>query len=171
MFELGAWKPDCGLSPFQPPPQPPLFDQRVDRRNHSQRQHGAGDHAADHGRGDAAHDFGAGSCPPHNGQEACHDGGHNRPDITQTQPTRVKGSDSMTTCVSVMRLKFRYSSMKIGSRSTIQTLHCEICQPFSEFQDSGFISILMKALSRPIFTSKPVMAMQILAFTHRTGKK
>ena len=59
-----------------PPPQPPLLDQRIDRRNHGQRQHRAGDHAANHGRGDAAHHFGAGAGSPHDGQQAGHDGHH-----------------------------------------------------------------------------------------------
>jgi two-component system heavy metal sensor histidine kinase CusS len=56
--------------------QLPLLDQRIQRRNHRQRQHGRRHHAAHHRRGDAAHDLAAGAGAPHDRQQAGHDRHH-----------------------------------------------------------------------------------------------
>ena len=49
---------------FASPAQPPLLDQRVDRRNHCQREHRRRDHPTNHRRRDAAHHVRAGAGSP-----------------------------------------------------------------------------------------------------------
>jgi hypothetical protein len=51
-----------------------LFDQRVKRGDHGQRQYGRRNHATDHRCGNATHHFRASAGPPHDGQQARHDG-------------------------------------------------------------------------------------------------
>ena len=68
----GLWRQAGRASPAKAG----VSDQRIDRWDHRQRQHGAGHHAADHGRCNAAHHFGAGTGAPQDGQQAGHDGDH-----------------------------------------------------------------------------------------------
>ncbi|KFB66526.1 MAG: hypothetical protein CAPSK01_004205 [Candidatus Accumulibacter vicinus] len=49
---------------LDPAPQPPLLNQRIDRRNHRQGEDGRRNHPADHRRGDAAHHLGTGAGAP-----------------------------------------------------------------------------------------------------------